>query len=33
LPNFFVRLQILILEILTCIPPVKILVFLEVEQK
>ncbi len=33
LPNFFVRIRILILEILPCIPPVKILAFLEIEQK
>jgi hypothetical protein len=33
LPNFFVRLRILILEILPCIPPDKILAFLEIEQK
>ena len=33
LPNFFVRFQILILKILPCIPAVKILTFLEIEQK
>jgi hypothetical protein len=33
LPYFFVNLQILILEILPCIPAVKIIVVLEIEQK
>jgi hypothetical protein len=33
LPYFFVRPQILILKIRPCIPPVKILAFLEIEQK